>query len=323
MNLLWTEVQKDSTPGTFPSSFKLGTILFENLKVSFTETGDVFPKGREKLIHSVGAIAKATWTPVSNKYTGIFQGCSNLLVRLSLAKQPDYTKVKADQAYDNFVPGMAIKCLRTGVYSGNLQAMFSTAGQTSWNFFKHPFSHLISFPDETKITFAETAVAGKFSDVTPFVGNVGLKDLAQTGEDGKAAAAANYPFQIIFTPNPSIQSKFTDDFQASYMDQIKALPPGLLYDIYAIDKPGCAQKKIGSITTTTAFVSSKFSDNTLFFKHNSAEDDNAGHDDWKNYKDKVSFHLFGGLKVERALDFPKSVSGCPVLRLLKKIRKLF
>jgi len=321
MKSLWKEITKDSEPGEFATGFKLGTIFLEDLSITFSELGDIFPRGRSKIIHSVGVIAQGKWTITNNKYTGILgKGCENLLIRLSCAKKVDFTKKTAQEALDNLIPGMSLKCLRNGKPSGNLVAMHSTGGQTSWNFFKHDWSNLIPFPPLEHVKHGEGALAGKFSNFSPYIGNVGLMDLAQFGDDG-VAVKTEYPFQLIFKPNPAYRKRYGDDFEGIYMDQLKELPVGHLHDIYAIDKPGCPEVKIGTLETTSKFVSSKFNDEKLFFRHNRAEFDTITHEDWNDYKDKVSWGVLSGVKVDRALPFPKGVSGCPVLRILKKLKK--
>jgi len=187
--------------------------------------------------------------------------------------------------------------------------MFSTAGQPNWNFFKNNFSNLISVPDLTNNTGGKL-LSGKFSGASPYIGNVGLADLALYDQDGIQAAPV-FPFQLIFKPNPANQMKFTDDFQASYMDQLAGLDIGLVYDVYAIDKPGCKEQKIGSISSTVKFTASNFSDTKLFFRHNLAETDNASHPDWANYKDDVSFGIFSGFSIKKAQNLPNAAAGCP------------
>ncbi len=60
-------------------------------------------------------------------YTGIFEGASYGLLRLSSALRPDTTK-KENAKGANFGPGMALKFLRDGVHSANLVAMYSVEG---------------------------------------------------------------------------------------------------------------------------------------------------------------------------------------------------
>lgn len=66
------------------------------MKDSFTTTGDEFPAGRVKYIHSVGNVGLVKFNAVKDsKYTGIFKGAENALLRFSTAKKADTTKTTA------------------------------------------------------------------------------------------------------------------------------------------------------------------------------------------------------------------------------------
>jgi hypothetical protein len=88
-------VQNDTTPGNFPNALELAELFIEDMNLSFDTYGDDMPdqflQRRPKLIHSVGVVADGVWKPVANNlgYTGVFQGCDNLYIRLSLAKTPE------------------------------------------------------------------------------------------------------------------------------------------------------------------------------------------------------------------------------------------
>lgn len=53
---------------------------------------------------------------------------------MSLAGKPSDTHI---------TPGIGLKFLRDGIDSANLVAMYSVAGQDSWNFFANDFSNHI------------------------------------------------------------------------------------------------------------------------------------------------------------------------------------
>merc|ERR1711902_239587 len=73
-------------------------------------TGNV----RQKYIHSVGTVGKVEWIDMGgHPYTGIFQGASQGIARLSLAQEPSPPAL-------NTAPGMGLKFLRDGVDSANL-----------------------------------------------------------------------------------------------------------------------------------------------------------------------------------------------------------
>jgi len=63
------------------------------MKDTFDWVSDTFMEKRKKYIHTCGSIGKVEFiAEKSSPYTGIFEGCKNVLLRLSLAKEPDVSK---------------------------------------------------------------------------------------------------------------------------------------------------------------------------------------------------------------------------------------
>jgi len=147
MNQLWSAVTSNTTPYGWYSSLELGGIFLESMSKSFDWVSDNMLENRKKYIHSVGSVGKVKYTALPNQpYTGIFTGCDNVLLRISLAKSPDTSKTSAAGAQDNYTPGFGIKFLRDNVPSANLIAMYSVNGQSSWNYFANDFSNHIPTP---------------------------------------------------------------------------------------------------------------------------------------------------------------------------------
>ena len=289
MDSLWNKITENETPLEFYGAGKQATIFIENMKDSFDVTGDEFQNGRLKLIHTVGRIAKAEFISSGDHgYSGVFEGSTQLLVRFSCAKEPDYKKSTAEGAFDNFTPGMALKFLRDGHPSANLQAMFSVNGQSSWNFFKNDFSNHV----ESGIGFALKALALKFSSATDYVQTMGLRDLAIINEKGGIRSPAKYPFKLIFRPTPDVKNRVPDNFTVDYMTQLGSITSGTtIYEVYAIDQPTQKEKKIGIIKTTSKMASSHWGDESLFFRHNYMDADLKENPSWTNYVPK--FSIFG------------------------------
>jgi hypothetical protein len=121
------------------------------------------PQGRTKYIHSVGNTAQVEFVATADTpYTGLFKGADSAVIRLSCAKQPDFTKTAAKDAYDNFTPGFGLKFLVDGLPSVNLVAMFGVNGVDTWNFFGRDFSNHIPGASGAALL----AVANKFSEAT-------------------------------------------------------------------------------------------------------------------------------------------------------------
>ena len=279
MSKLWSEITADQTELGFYGPLTIATIFLEDMHITFNHVSDSFPPLRKKLIHTVGVIAQGELVvDPSNPYTGVFEGVNNVLIRLSIAKQADFTKTTAAEALDNFTPGMSLKFLRDGLSSANLVAMYGVNGFPSWNFFGRDFSNHIPGAEG----LALKAVACKFAQATNHVQTVGLKDMAsynQKGEDRRGDL--NFPFKLVFKPTSQVNTLFPDDFVQSYMDQLKTIKVGTqIYDVYAVNTPDDAEVKIGTLRTTSEFVSSHWGDEKLWFQHGIMEDDLSVHPEW-------------------------------------------
>ena len=279
MTKLWSKITEDQTELGFYSPLTLATIFLEDMSTTFNHVADNFPEDRKKLIHTVGVIAQGELVvDPSNAYSGVFEGVGNVLIRLSVAKNPDFTKTTAAEAQDNFTPGMSLKFLRDGLPSANLLAMFGVNGFPSWNFFFKDFSNHIPGAEG----LALKALACKFAQATKYVQTIGLKDLASWNEKGEdRRGSMNFPFRLIFRPTDQVKTLFPDDFVSKYTDQLKSIKIGtLLYDVYAVPTPDAAEVKIGTLRTTSTFVSSHWGDEKLWFQHNIMDDDLAVHPEW-------------------------------------------
>lgn len=83
------------------------------METSLLYQADELPSGREKLVHTVGAVSKISWIPVkNNRYTGLFQSGSTAgIMRYSTARSffPEHAN---DSVKGKFAPGFALKFFR-------------------------------------------------------------------------------------------------------------------------------------------------------------------------------------------------------------------
>jgi len=287
---IWENCQEDSSPASWFSALKMAGLLLERMCPTFTTPGDELPYEnfitgyRDKYIHSVGAVARVEWRSLGNHpYTGIFQGASHGIARLSLAAQPDTGKMKT-------TPGMGLKFLRDGRDSANLVAMFSVNGQESWNFFKNNFSNHIP-----EIESSQMAVATKFASATRQIRQVGLSDWGQYGEDGIERSNPVFPFRLRFEPTGEIA--FSDAYTRPFTEDLKSLRTGTtLYRVFALDKPsqlGGKETRIGDLVLGSDMVTSKWADRRMFFRHQDMEEDLAVNPEWREYAPKFTGFVLG------------------------------
>jgi len=292
MSKLWSKINEDQSELGFYNPLTLATIFLEPMDPTFDHVSDTFPFLRKKLIHTVGVIAQGELVvDPANPYTGIFEGASNVLIRLSSAKSPDFTKTTAAGADDNFTPGMSLKFLRDGIPSVNLMAMYGVNGFPSWNFFFKDFSNHIPAAKGLPLK----ALSCKFAQATKHISTLGLKDLSAWTEKGEDRRnELNFPFKLVFRPTDQVNTLFPDDFVQKYPDQLKTIPAGTsLYDVYAVGNPDAQEAKIGTLRTTSAFVTSHWGDESLFFQHTSMDDDLQVHPEWTS--ETPSFGLLSSL----------------------------
>ena len=250
-------------------------LLFESMVPTVDHASDVMPKGRKKLIHSVGVVAQAKYVPVKNSanYTGIFaEGADNALVRLSLAQEPAKGK-------NDIVPGAAIKFYRDGLPSANFPFMHALASQESYNFFANDFSnHVITKDQPAPLPI----IAKKFGTVSKWPGFVGLSDVATYNQQGVRVKSPSFPFQIITRPVKGVSTIAENTNGDDILQQIIAnVPAGTdVWDVYASPSPNSPFEKIGKITTTSDMVTSSYSDEQLFFRHQRFEEDLEVHPEW-------------------------------------------
>lgn len=296
MNKLWKQIKESDESYGYFGILKLGGMLLHNNNSTFDHYGDVLPNGRDKLIHTTGVIHKVEFMITNkNNYSGIFHtGSKYGLLRLSAAKEYNHKKSTPDGAENNFVSGFGLKFLIDGHYSEGLVAMFNPVGYKSWNFFSQPFTNSFRIEEETDMQ--NTAVSRSFSRVTPWISSVGLRGISSVHEDGTVVENPKYPFRLHFEPNPKLKSMFKDEFTEDYKEILKRIPKNtIIYEVYAIDNPGCEPEKIGELISRSEVVTSRFADKDLFFRHGKIEFDDELYPERTEARDSFSF--FGGLKI--------------------------
>jgi len=220
-------------------------------------------------------VAKFHFNWLPNQFTGLFQGADYGIVRISAAKQYDTTQAAAA---GSFTPGMGVKMLRDNVPSANFVAMNQLQAQDSWNVFKYTWSNHVPCHN---LDTALTALSKKFGTVSAWAANVGLSDMASIDQTGNTGASPVFPWSLLFVPNPALQSAFTDEFSQDFKQQLMTIPAGMdLYTVYAQVNPNEQAVQIGTMTLDSSFTTSQYGDETLFFKHQTFDEDVYIRSDW-------------------------------------------
>lgn len=274
-DIIWEKIVA-STYKELPPYQKLGlpqlvAMARQGIQKKGDRQSDFAPESWVKYLHRRGSIAKVKIVPVSQKYTGVFEGAECAILRLSLTYRVTRSKPVA--------PGLALKVFRDRVPSANVSALVSLNGQgKDYNFFKHFMSNIV--PEGNGI--GQKLVHKLFRKVTRYPEELLVDHMASIDSHGEKVHKVVSPRQLFFVPAPGIMS-FTEkhdvrmDFHAipegKKIYELRALPEkyaGLDYSKYT---PAMAEtfvkesEHIADIVTTSEFLSSSFGDDGIFFRH--------------------------------------------------------
>ncbi|MGH8470344.1 MAG: hypothetical protein ACREVY_15635 [Gammaproteobacteria bacterium] len=271
------------------SKSALQSIKNHLLSESLTRVSDELENPKPKLFHTYGATAKVVFVPEpGTPYTGILSEPVPGLARFSYAGPVIGIGV---------VPGLGLKVLMDGDHpSENLVAMRQLdRQQPAWRFFstrshnsvfQNPFTNILPVPRFTNLVMR--TVNKRFETVVA-VGkglHQPLDNFAKVRANGDPVAGAKVvsPYRVIFRPTPQAiaASDATLDFRDDLAHNIKT--GTTIYDVFALDETQEMElngkgvmrvekllahaRKIGTITTESEFIASKYGDYRLFFKHN-------------------------------------------------------
>jgi hypothetical protein len=232
----------------------------ESMAESCDRVSDELAVGRKKLIHPCGVAATTKFVAAKGTpYTGMFKGADSCIARLSLAANPSTVA---------FIPGMAIKCFRDNIDSGNIIAMYQLEGQAkNYNFFANSFSNAVKPP--TSVTFK--VVSKIFERASACPTHLSLKQFAEADQYGSTVSQPNFPFRLLMNPTADLQTKFSSE-EHEFRDDLLSIPAGtVLWNVVSDNGT-----PMGTIETTGPFVASRYVDETLYFRHDRGEDQPGG-----------------------------------------------
>jgi hypothetical protein len=268
LRFLWDQRLLPSQYDRLPALKKIDVIglLLTVLNAKMDCTADEAPRNWKKAIHAHASVAKVRFVATAETpFTGLFKGAAYGLLRLSLTGNP------ADRG---FAPGLAMKFLIDGQPSANFSALVSLDGQgKNYNFFANEFSNIVPVVNH----LGPKLINLIFRRASRFPTKLDLQNLGAVRQDGQTEKAPHYPLRIFLVPNAAVQFAETPhDFRTD----LATISPGTsLFSVYgvdsakfgndSVDQPDYRQKAqlIGSIETTSNFVSSDYGDRRLFFRH--------------------------------------------------------
>jgi hypothetical protein len=275
-----TDKSLSEQSGNFPNAAgKVQFLTTDDFSPTFAHFRDDLPYAHEKRIRSVGGVGLVTWRPTlnisANPYTGFFAtGTPHGLIRLS------YTSANDESGT---TPGLSLKLFRDGIPSSSMLAMESLEGQASGNFFEFDFSNHLAPATTALLRY----VGHRFARYSCPSTRTGLSEVALSTDAiftmsqsppqvQRSSVALDFPFRVIFRPNPMLTQQFADyPPEGSLFDILTAIEIGtLLYDIFAV--PDVASEEeihVGHLELTRKLQPSVLGDTVLFFRHQKIEED--------------------------------------------------
>ncbi|MEM8594816.1 MAG: hypothetical protein AAGF06_08415 [Pseudomonadota bacterium] len=214
---------------------------------------------RKRAIHAYGSVAKVRFVADPKQpFSGLYEGVSCGLVRLSLAGKP---------SADGMTPGLGMKWLIDGQPSANFVAMNSLEEQRGFNFFEQPFFTRIDVPDDNAFL---TLGLNLFELVTKDATMVDVAYLGDVNAQGARVSDPSAPWTLTLEPNSTLNfSQSAHEFRGD----LHAIKSGtVLYAVYGQRRNQIERVYIGDVVLKSEFVSSQYGDDDLFFRHDVIDD---------------------------------------------------
>jgi hypothetical protein len=240
------------TGGLFGKRFLTKTLLHHD---------DELPDGRPRLIHPYGSICLITFEAIPGApYSGTLSSGACGLLRVSLTLPSS-----------SFTPGFAVKFLIDGKPSQNICCIPSINGQNEdQNVFLRTGSNRHSTTvhglDCTFLAYMFGRAARSLKPKKFRWNYLPLDHFSATRSDGTAEANPVVPHELIFLPTAAAQ--MSRESAVDYRLRLKEIAPGTeIYHVLASDNPTSRPVLIGGLRTASAFVASRYGDETIFFQH--------------------------------------------------------
>lgn len=234
------------------------------LRITLERTDDALPKGRPKIIHTQGAVAKVRLRiDPDSPYTGVLapsQTGSVGVVRMSVATPPGPKRP--------VVPGLGIKLFVDGQPALDLLAVHHTNGQgLDPDLFSNTLTHDLTATHEY-LRSGQRFMGKLFKRVSLQPRRLSIDHFAAVSSSGVVTppADARRPERLDFVPHADVSGHFAQyPAGTDYRTVLRDLEPGAkIFELHALDAGGVSH--LGVIELVTSFVSSEAGDR-LFFRH--------------------------------------------------------
>lgn len=280
LEFLWQNIVADTHGGSFMNPVQ--TIITVMNPAYLWAMTSIHSDWREashcKATHGVGAHARAHFVWKKNNYTGMFQQADQCIIRMANAAPP------GGVAMTTYGPNLAVKCLRDGAESANMNFIWQVDGyavmpkgaQSSCSYFETPLSNHNPLRDDIAMPLRSTFISA-FQKTDPHSMFLGLSDMASKAQSGDVKSP-HVPWALVMKPAEGLNQvdcKFDEPIsQLLNLEHAGVGVPGkTLYEVYAVRDPSkswqepAAVEHIGSLVLDSSFTPSTYGDKQLFFRH--------------------------------------------------------
>ena len=272
----YTDGLPDVHLGVFEFAESAATSFFHQLlRQTITRVGDELEEPKRKLFHTYGTTAKIRFDPApGSPYTGLFGATAHGLLRFSYA---------GPVVGIGIVPGLGLKLFVDGDHpSENGVLMRTLDPQFDRSVFHRPFTNRLPTPAAVNLIMRE--VKKRFESVVEDGRGLDLPvdNFARASVSGEPVrGAVRAPDRLILVPTPEARRGHDGrlDFRT---DLAQNVPAGTrIYEVRALDAPAESAlgvddieelvphaAQIGTLTTESEWIASRYGDFRLFFKHN-------------------------------------------------------
>jgi hypothetical protein len=238
------------------------------LALSFTNKSSSMPEGRKKLIHGQGSVIGIKFVirkGLKTDFSGILKdGAPYGIMRLSLRVPPED---------DSCIPGIAFKFFSDGQEPADILALHSLEGIKGLNVLSQSFNTTVKEPGWSIKTwlfekrFCEGAIAAGLQDPNPR--SFSIDHLAKS-KDSTDSRETSAPYGLIWKPTAAAANllnniKKGEDFRILLEGKGDGMT---LFNVYTTGRnTDSPELMLGEIIAITAFRTSQYADEELFFSH--------------------------------------------------------
>jgi hypothetical protein len=226
---------------------------------------NVLEGNRCKMSHRIGTTAKCEFVSTNDStYSGLWKGCSNVLIRISLTTFNSHYNEKLVEYYDSGI-GIGLKFFRDKEEENSTDIVLLSNNRHNFTDNFNFESNLLKDDQSTKVNFDSTTDT-IFKNVSTNPGEILLDNIGEYDQYLNLSDKNLNPTTIFLKPEQCLYESYEKNENKKFPDMLlnKNLCSGkIIYKVYDEEN-----LHIGNIILKSEFMLSEFADNNLHFFHN-------------------------------------------------------